>query len=333
VEGQRVDEHKNVEKQFHFTLELRAVVAVVVGVTVEAALWTQMENVPRGIINTHILVGLLFLSSLYVRSRVKWFRIAQTVSGLAYIVTILYILAYSNELWNNLVLTGPRYSWLMCFAVAGICFSVGVTTGFLIGRRGKSLSDSKESKLAIDAPRLQIDYSTSGDEHLIFTSDKVTFIDKIGPLVSRERYESKCDFNVSEPLSRIDPGAPTLCKVRGLQHQGSPDTFPLLPLLRRGKSAPHSIDVAIVDYNDDHGGKFSRRFELTRSKEDKIVWIPEPVVYRRGGAEIPEPELQSLLDLRHQLSLAARFREEQQAAQQFGQQLEKGLCARIRLSD
>ncbi len=198
----------------------------------------------------------------------------------------------------------------------------------------RSESPAVERSTATDirtAPRLQVDFSKSGQHHwLVFKSDKIAFVRKVGPLVSRERYESKHDFTlVPSTPPRIDPGAAVQCRISGLRQVDSPDIRSLLDFLRSGNN--EGVDSVVVDYGDDHGNEFSRRFDLTRNQDDSVAWIPEPVVHLRDQVQIPEPEWKNLADLRYSLALAERFPEEQKAALQYGQRVESDKQRLIKL--
>jgi hypothetical protein len=185
--------------------------------------------------------------------------------------------------------------------------SIGVTTG----------RDVK------NAPRLQIDFAKTGLVHnLAFKSDKVTFVRKVRPLVSGERYRSEHEFTlIPSTLPRIDPGASVESRIYGLRQSGSSDIRSLLDILSGGSEG--TVDSVIIDYDDDHGHRFSRRFDLTRNQDDTVAWIPEPMVHPLGEASIPDAEFKDLADLRHRVALAARFPEEEKAALQFGQRVEQ----------
>lgn len=174
-----------------------------------------------------------------------------------------------------------------------------------------------------DAPRLQVDFSgVTPAKNLVFKSDKITFVRKVGALISKERYESKHEFALLPSVPpRIDPGKAVECRVTGLRQEKSPDIRSLLDLLRSGSE--NTVNSVIVDYDDDHGHEFSRRFDLTRNEDDSIVWISEPIVHLRGGATTPEPQTKDLVDLHRDRELALRFPEEQKAVEKFGKRVEQ----------
>jgi hypothetical protein len=87
-----------------------------------------------------------------------------------------------------------------------------------------------------EAPRLQVDFVKRGTIHsLAFKADKIAFVDKVRPLISRERYQSSHDFTlVPSTTPRIDPGSSIECRLFGLRQNGSPDIRSLLDVLRSG---------------------------------------------------------------------------------------------------
>lgn len=93
--------------------------------------------------------------------------------------------------------------------------------------------------------------------------------------------------------------------------------------MRSGPNGNECVDSVIIDYDDDHGNEFSRRFDLKRNQDNSIAWVPASEITLRGQATLPEPEPRNLADLRHDLYLASKFEDEHSAAVQFSKQLEE----------
>jgi hypothetical protein len=172
------------------------------------------------------------------------------------------------------------------------------------------------------APRLRVDYKDSGQKGvLVFKSDKPTTVRRVRPLLSRERYETEYDFDIipSPPLS-IDANSQVESKMYGLRRQNSPDIHSLVDILRTGTQ--QSLDSVVIDYDDDLGNEYARRFDLKRNSDDSVAWTSNASVDLRGKTQMPEPAWQDLAELRHKMALAAAYHNEHGAAQQYAKELE-----------
>jgi hypothetical protein len=185
---------------------------------------------------------------------------------------------------------------------------------------------SMDASLPIDvlqnAPRLLVDYVDSGQKgQLLLKTDKRVVVRKVGPLLSRDRYQIEHEFSlIPNPPFSVDVDNPVTCKIYGLRSQHSPDIRSLVDLLRG--STPESVDSVVIDYEDDHGKECSRRFDLSRAQDDSVQWIADPSVNLGGQVQTPEPRWQDLAELRHNLVLAAAFPREHEAVQQYAKELE-----------
>ncbi len=202
---------------------------------------------------------------------------------------------------------------------------------FLVGKVRKPMKlaspviDSAPDKTTVTAPRLLVYYVDSGRHgQLMFKSDKPTIIRGVGPLVSAERYGSQHEFSLSPSTPPpVDKDGPVECKIYGLRRPTyagmySPDICSLLELLGRG--SPQTVDSVVIDYDDEDGNEFSRRFALTRGEDNSIAWIPDPINLR-GQTQTVEPSVQELMDLRHKLALAIKFPDEHAAWEQCARRL------------
>jgi hypothetical protein len=187
------------------------------------------------------------------------------------------------------------------------------------------------SKELINAPRVLVELAGVNPQradmgYLVFISDKRAIIRNVGDLHSAERYESNHEFSLNPArIPVVDKDRPVQCRILSLQQRRTapslyaPDIRALADILRDG--TPQSEDSVVIDYDDEDGHQFSRRFALTRNQDDSVAWIPDPVVMR-GNTRVPEPANLDLAAFRHKLHLASKFLDEQRAAQQFGRQLE-----------
>jgi len=91
-------------------------------------------------------------------------------------------------------------------------------------------------------------------------------------------------------------------------------------ILRAGTE--QSLNSVLIDYDDDHGNEFSRRFDLKRSQDGSIAWISSPSVDLKGQTQIPEPTRQDLAELWRQKQWAANYPEERTSALQYATELE-----------
>jgi hypothetical protein len=191
----------------------------------------------------------------------------------------------------------------------------------------RSLSDPLPSTTAANvlttAPRLRVDYVNSGQKGaLVFKSDKPSTVRSINPLLVRERFEAGYNFScIPAPPFSVDVNSSVECKMYGLSQQNAPDIHSLADVLRGGSQ--QSLDSVVIDYDDDHGNAFSRRFDLSRGQDDSIAWIPSPSVDFRGQTRIPDPDWQNLGELRYKLLLASKYHDEHSAAQQYARQLDE----------
>jgi hypothetical protein len=137
-------------KQITLTLGPREIAVFVVGGTLEAAVWPQMEDIPHWLRNVHILIAAPLLLSLLVQTKFAWFKWVQATLGLAYLATVGYILSYSKEFQDWLWNTGPRYSWLTTIVIACVLVASGVLIGFLYFRREIKLRKWERHKITED---------------------------------------------------------------------------------------------------------------------------------------------------------------------------------------
>ena len=342
-------------KRIGLAIGLREIAVVIVGGTLEAAIWPQMEDIPHWLRNLHILIAAPLLLSLLVRTQFGWLKWVQSLLGLAYLTTIGYILAYSKDLqdWisKNIILSFPRYGWLIGFAAV---IAISATIGLLL----KSITNAQDLKSALDeitdlkkqlttadsvppipdtseaaqlertaallasAPRVRVDYVKTGQKGaLLFKTDKPSIVRFVRPLVSRERYESEHDFSlIPGPPLVIDPSGVAESKIYGLRQTGSPDVRSLIDILRT--STRRSVESVVIEYDDDHGNSFSRRFDLTRNQDDSITWVPDPSITLSGHEITPEAAPSDLAELRHEVYLATKFQETYEAWQTCSRQLE-----------
>ncbi len=139
-------------------------------------------------------------------------------------------------------------------------------------------------------------------------------------MLSKDRYESEHEFSLNPSvLPLIDKNKPAKCKILGLKQRPLHGTYfidsrALLDVLDQKTS--RSDDSVVIDYDDEDGNEFSRRFVLTHNQNRGVSWIPDPVSLR-GKTQSPTPEAQDLVILRHKLGLATAFQREQQTAEEL----------------
>jgi hypothetical protein len=303
-------------KQIALTLGLREIAIFVVGGTLEAAVWPQMEEIPHWLRNVHILIAAPLLLSLLVRTGFTWFKWVQGLLVLAYLATIGYILSYSVDLQNWLAVHyRTLLLWLMIVASALI-------VGFLLGRRVRPRNETDEEPrnglpgsaavpilsaadlaLLASAPAIRIDYISGTIAKLVLKNDRDSpaIIRQVGKLISREEYGSDYTVNLTPSVPpQVEKGNPVECKIYGLSSPRANVTS-LENVLRTGSS--DSLDYIVIDYDDCDGNQFSRLFLLTRNSDGSIVFVPDPIALR-GRTNIPAPKPQSLFSLRHQLAVS-----------------------------
>jgi hypothetical protein len=132
-------------------------------------------------------------------------------------------------------------------------------------------------------------------------------------MVSSERYEGIYTIDLLPSIiPPISFGNPVECME--VSRVG------LAEVLRAG--AQKTVDSVVIDYDDSQNNQYSRRFTLTRNvdKDESIAWIPGPICLR-GKTQTPQPEVQSIIELREKLDRAALYPKTQQAAQQYAREL------------
>jgi len=172
------------------------------------------------------------------------------------------------------------------------------------------------------APSIRIDYVSEHIDRLIFKNDRniPAVVRRVGNLISKERYESEYELTlIPSTLPPVDATNPIECKLYNLSNP-SIGKSSLDEALKGG--TPQSLDSVVIDYDDCDGNEFSRRFILTRNADGTVAWIPDPVCLR-GQTQSPVPGVQDLAKLRRNLSLAAAYPHEHEAAQQYARQLEE----------
>jgi hypothetical protein len=209
-----------------------------------------------------------------------------------------------------------------------------VTWGMLaydiyLRKRGGS-SVTEQEKVPSDAPRVLVEFSEANPGHnLVFISDKRAIVRNVGDLRSAERYESNHEFSLSPAtIPVLDKDRPVKCKMLGMRQRRAdsglyaPDIRSLVEVLRDG--TPQSEDSVVIDYDDEDGNQFSRRFFLTRNQDDSVAWIPDPVVLR-GNVRAQEVHSLDLVELRQKVRLATAFPEEHRIAQECIRGLDREL--------
>jgi hypothetical protein len=169
------------------------------------------------------------------------------------------------------------------------------------------------------APSIRVDYVAGLPEKLILKNDKasVGLVRRISNLVSTELYQSEYELGIyPRTLPPIDSSNPIECTL-SVHSPETSFTSSLKDVL--GKSTLESVDEVVIDYDDDVGNEFSRRFVLTKSG-NTVAWIPDPVVLR-GQTRSQTPEADSLAVLRLRLAQADAYPNEHEAAQQYAKQL------------
>jgi hypothetical protein len=145
----------------------------------------------------------------------------------------------------------------------------------------KEASPKTPTTVASNAPRLLVDYADTGQKgKLVFRCDRVAIIRQVHPLISRERYQSEYQFSLSPSIPPpADPAKPVECKIYGLRAANRPDIRSLVDILR-GESED-TLDSVVVDYDDDHGNQYCRRYSLFKGQDGSVSWIPDAAIYLR----------------------------------------------------
>jgi len=103
---------------------------------VEAAMWALMEELPRWMKVSTILLGLVFIASLNVTTRRKSFRALPWVLGSSYFVLLAYALLVTPQTVDKILkFTTANQPWLVA-SLAGIG---GLVIGFAVKRPGPLL--------------------------------------------------------------------------------------------------------------------------------------------------------------------------------------------------